>query len=351
MLTKLVIVGDQGVGKTSIVSTLLTKNFKNSVRDKIPSVLVPFYSISGNMEILDTSSSLLDQDEVDSEIRNGDVICVVFDLSNVDSLYSVQNWIERIRDINYSCGITLIGNKLDLVTSNKESERIESLLDNIEKSQEIDHVLLCSATSYESVEEAIWIAAKSSIYPTKNICVYTNRAQTITFTPQFETVAKNIFDQCDKDEDGILSIDELNDFCAFAFDSVLKEGAIKTIVKQIEKASASDVVEGGLSFEGFRSFFTLLLKKGRTETVWTVLKRFGYNENMEVKENFVPNVKSTKKRSLFSFSLSSLTSLMPEVKKSNLLIGSAIIIIFTTALGYFAEGTETLDEYTLPNEQ
>lgn len=60
---------------------------------------------------------------------------------------------------------------------------------------------------------------------------------------------------------------------------------VKTVVQQ-------DVPEGinshGLTFPGFLYIHNMFLRKGNPETFWAVLRYFGYDNDLKLKDNFLP---------------------------------------------------------------
>jgi mitochondrial Rho GTPase 1 len=60
---------------------------------------------------------------------------------------------------------------------------------------------------------------------------------------------------------------------------------VKTVVQQ-------DVPEGinshGLTFPGFLYIHNMFLRKGNPETFWAVLRYFGYDNDLKLKDDFLP---------------------------------------------------------------
>lgn len=60
---------------------------------------------------------------------------------------------------------------------------------------------------------------------------------------------------------------------------------VKTVVQQ-------KVLEGinsrGLTFPGFIYVHVMFLRKGRPETLWAVLRNFGYDDDLKLKDDFLP---------------------------------------------------------------
>ena len=53
------------------------------------------------------------------------------------------------------------------------------------------------------------------------------------------------------------------------------------------------IVEDGLTLKGFLFLHALFIEKARTETVWTVLRSFGYSEELLIKERLLDSFNLT----------------------------------------------------------
>lgn len=43
----------------------------------------------------------------------------------------------------------------------------------------------------------------------------------------------------------------------------------------------------GINEAGFLSLFHLIIERGRTETIWSLLRHYGYDNNLNIKEEFL----------------------------------------------------------------
>lgn len=60
---------------------------------------------------------------------------------------------------------------------------------------------------------------------------------------------------------------------------------IKTIVEQEFPEGVNSL---GLTYPGFIHVHHMFLEKGRTETVWAVLREFGYDNDLKLRDDFLP---------------------------------------------------------------
>ena len=133
---KLILIGDTGVGKTSlfrkltknefeqkVVSTIgidrRTLNFNINTKDGEKEIEIVLYDTAGQEKFRAISVNY---------IRESKGLLLVYDLTNLDSFQSGENWITSIKDSlgdNNDYLIILIGNKLDLVTENPDMRQVE----------------------------------------------------------------------------------------------------------------------------------------------------------------------------------------------------------------------------------
>jgi Ras family protein T1 len=111
------LIGDEKVGKTTLISTLVSDKFPETVPLIVPPAIVPA-EINNNVEltIVDTYFRR-DQDndrEIINELAAADVVLVVYDSSRGDSAERIRTfWLPLV--LNYrSVPIILVGNKSDI---------------------------------------------------------------------------------------------------------------------------------------------------------------------------------------------------------------------------------------------
>ncbi|KAK8467891.1 hypothetical protein PHAVU_007G171800 [Phaseolus vulgaris] len=88
--------------------------------------------------------------------------------------------------------------------------------------------------------------------------------------------------------DEALNDEELNKFQVKCFNTALQPSEIvkvKTIVQQKVPDGVNSI---GLTFPGFIYVHNMFLKKGRTETLWAVLRKFGYDNDLKLRDDFIP---------------------------------------------------------------
>ena len=118
---RLILVGDAGVGKTSLIIKYADKDFPENYRTtigidfKIKTINRKGYKIK--MQILDTAGQERFRSIAKSYFKNIDGIFLVFDLTDQSSYDNLKSWIKDIQeeaDNSEELKIILLGNKSDL---------------------------------------------------------------------------------------------------------------------------------------------------------------------------------------------------------------------------------------------
>ena len=75
------------------------------------------------------------------------------------------------------------------------------------------------------------------------------------------------------------------------FNAPLQPSDIVGVKKVVEEKIAEGVNERGLTLTGFLFLHALFIEKGRLETTWTVLRKFGYNDDIKLADELLPRLK------------------------------------------------------------
>lgn len=203
----------EGVGKTSIVTTIVTDTFPKQVEKVFPSAvtispdlyLLPNHN---NTVLVDSSASMAAEAATDDEIKKSHVIVLVYDVNNFDIIKRVRTyWLPRILKCNDHVPIILCGNKIDLRSS--QQDELESLLTpKFIEFKQVEMGIECSAKGYIGLIDMISCAQKAVLFPVAPL----HDSLSKKLKPGFERALLRIFRICDKDNDGYLSDDELKDF-------------------------------------------------------------------------------------------------------------------------------------------
>ena len=115
---KIIFCGDAGVGKTSIINSIMGQKF---VEDYEPSIGVDFFSktirYKGRLiklQIWDSAGQEKFKSLIPNYIRGSSLIFLIFDVSKKMSYDHLTDWIQFITNIENNSVIIIVGNKIDL---------------------------------------------------------------------------------------------------------------------------------------------------------------------------------------------------------------------------------------------
>lgn len=118
-LLKIIIIGDTNTGKSSLLQRTTFNKFSHSYVTTIGlefgSKIIKYNDISFKLHIWDTAGQERFQSLTDSYYHFSIGYLLVFDLSDVNSFYNLEKWIDNVRNkcSEHAVGL-LIGNKSDL---------------------------------------------------------------------------------------------------------------------------------------------------------------------------------------------------------------------------------------------
>ena len=128
---KIILVGDSGVGKTSILKKFINNEFNEDIKCTIN---IDFFSKSikidknlyTNLKIYDTAGQEKYRALIKQYYQGTDGIILVFDLTNENSFNKLKSWINEVSDNTEKAQIILVGNKADLIERKIDEETAEN---------------------------------------------------------------------------------------------------------------------------------------------------------------------------------------------------------------------------------
>ncbi|TFG13295.1 MAG: GTP-binding protein [Promethearchaeota archaeon] len=163
---KIVVSGDGGVGKTSFLNRLVHDHFDE---DNELTRGVDFFSkiiqVNGteyNFILWDFAGQNQFKEIIDKFVDGSIAAFILFDLSRLNTLETVLNWINKLKTFG-NIPILLLGTKLDLV----ESERIKLIDDYINQITQryenvFDYLKISSKTGYNINQSFLSLISKIS---------------------------------------------------------------------------------------------------------------------------------------------------------------------------------------------
>uniref|UniRef100_A0A669F8P0 Mitochondrial Rho GTPase n=1 Tax=Oreochromis niloticus TaxID=8128 RepID=A0A669F8P0_ORENI len=221
--------------------------------------------------IVDYSEAEQSDEQLYQEISKANVICIVYSVNNKKS-------IEKVSLVSV-VPLILVGNKSDLV----EHSSMETILPIMNQYQDIETCVECSAKNLKNISELFYYAQKAVLHPTGPLYCPEEKE----LKPSCIKALTRIFKISDLDNDGILNDSELNFFQRTCFNTPLAPQALEDVKNVVRRNMMDGVKDNGLTLKGFLFLHTLFIQRGRHETTWTVLRRFGYDDDLELTQEYL----------------------------------------------------------------
>ncbi|EUC62028.1 Rho GTPase, partial [Rhizoctonia solani AG-3 Rhs1AP] len=199
---RVLLVGDDSVGKSTIVTSLIKEEYVDNVQHVVPEVTIPPEVTPENVTtyIVDSSAAPADRPHLESEIRKAHVICVVYAIDNPNSFDRVPTyWLPYFRSLGVNVPVILVGNKIDLRGGEVSNEDLENEVAPI--MEEFKACRFCHSAIDNLITSAV-------LHPTAPL--YDSREHTLK--PAAVDALRRIFRLCDINKDGVLDTHELNEF-------------------------------------------------------------------------------------------------------------------------------------------
>ncbi|KAJ3296229.1 ERMES complex Ca(2+)-binding regulatory GTPase gem1 [Borealophlyctis nickersoniae] len=258
-----------------------------SVQHVVPEVTIPAEWSKGkeSTRIVDSSARPENREQLEAEIRKADVICIVYAVDNAESFDRVyQFWLPYIRKLGRNVPVVLVGNKIDVRGKNIMNPSLEEqIMPIMNEFKEVETCVECSARQLLNVSEVFYFAQKAVLHPTAPL--YDSREHTLK--PACIDALRRIFKLCDLDKDGLLNDDEINEFQNKCFGTPLQRQELESVKEVVKENEPEGVRDDGVTEIGFLFLHTLFIQRGRLETTWTVLRRFGYGDDLSLREDFL----------------------------------------------------------------
>ena len=119
---KLSIIGNAGVGKSSILDRVINSRFISNDNSTIGAAFATYKHSDIRYQMWDTAGQERYQALLPMYLRNSRIVFVVYDVNNVVTLEKIENhWIDFILENSEDSHLILIGNKTDINYASKDS--------------------------------------------------------------------------------------------------------------------------------------------------------------------------------------------------------------------------------------
>ncbi|KAA3468680.1 mitochondrial Rho GTPase 1-like [Gossypium australe] len=284
---RIVVAGDRGTGKSSLIVTAAAETFPTNVPRLLPPTRLPedFYPDRVPITIIDTSSNPEDRGKLAEELKRADAVVLTYACDQPETLNRLSTfWLPELRQLEVKVPVIVVGCKLDLRDDQQQVSLEQVMSPIMQQFREIETCIECSAYKHIQIPEVFYYAQKAVLHPTGPLF----DQETQTLKPRCVRALKRIFILCDHDRDGALSDAELNNFQVKCFNAPLQPSEIIGVKRVVQDKLVEGVNERGLTLTGFLFLHALFIEKGRLETTWTVLRKFGYNNDIKLSDDLIP---------------------------------------------------------------
>lgn len=286
---RVVLCGDDGVGKSTIITALIKERFYELPAGLVlPEVSIP-PEVTPNIttHLIDTSPRPEDRHHLETEIRRAHVVVIIYSVESPISFDRITTyWLPTIRSLGVNVPVILVGNKIDLrdgedVTNEAFQSELAPLMREF---KEVETCIECSAKASLNISETFYLAQNAVLHPTAPL--YDSREHSLK--PACVNALTRVFKLCDVNKDNVLDDEELHEFQRKCFGVPLQSKELRTIKTDVLQENPQFLTfDGHITQEGFLYLHTCFIQRGRLETVWGVLRAFGYGDDLTLSETFL----------------------------------------------------------------
>lgn len=286
---RVVVAGDNATGKSSLILTATHAFMPNVPPVLPPTKIFPQSSDKIPLTIIDTSSSTERKGELVEELTNADAVILTYACHRPETFDRLGTfWLPKLRDLEVKVPVIIAGCMLDRREGHQDFNLEEAIFPIMQQFQEIEVCLECSALQNSEVAEVFYYAQRSVLSPVVPLF----DRETNIMSPRCVRALKRIFILCDQDKDGALNAEELNQFQVKCFNTPLQRSELDFITMTVKQQLPQGVNENGVTLIGFIYLQTMFIARGKWETTWVVLRKFGYDDNLGLSDNqLLPAIK------------------------------------------------------------
>ncbi|KAL4095533.1 hypothetical protein PRIC1_008907 [Phytophthora ramorum] len=282
-VVRIEVLGDEKVGKTSLICSLVSRHFSEKVPSVLLNVQIPAEESDENViiSITDTSSRVSDLMRVTNAAKRSDAILLVYDLTRPETFQRLRRWLDFIAK-NKEIPVVLVANKVDInaVTPTTDGPYASQVRHLVNTYPFVVSEVECSAKNFTQVAQAFFLAQKAVLYPVAPL--YNEKKRQLQ--PKCLKAIKRTFRLYNRDRSGILTREELNEYQYDCFGVRLLSTEIDTLMEYLSSEVPSGVApdRSGLFVEGFIYLWWLFIDRNRPESGWQVLRSLGYNNDLHL---------------------------------------------------------------------
>ena len=166
------------------------------------------------------------------------------------------------------------------MTGPQQTSHIEPIMNEFPS---IETFVACSAKDLSNVSKVFHYAQKAVLHPSSPSFKYEINELTIIAV----RVLHRIYRLCDLDNDGYLSDNEINYLQVKAFGAALDKINFIEIKQLIDYNCVDGLCHDCITESGFVYLNNLFIQRGCIETTWTILRSFGYADDLSLRSDLL----------------------------------------------------------------
>ena len=277
---KILLVGDEGVGKSSLISAYISQHFPQEVPPVMTDAIIPPETTAHDVcvTIMDSSSIQGDREVLRHKIAAVDSIIALYDVTRPETFDSLSTfWLPYIKETSADQykPVIVVGTKTDLLMEEQDTQQLNSLLLAFPF---VMNCVNCSAVNIQNLDTVFFLAELFVNYPLSFILDVTEEE----FTPAARRAFLRIFRIFDLDGDNLLCDAELSDTQLRCFDDLINTDELLALKRHISAKVPNGVQDNCVTFEGFVGLIRMNLEVHQYQIPWLILRRFNYDDNLNI---------------------------------------------------------------------
>ncbi|CCH58235.1 hypothetical protein TBLA_0A04400 [Henningerozyma blattae CBS 6284] len=346
---KVVVCGDHGVGKSSLIISLVKGRFIPNVQKVLPQVTIPKDFSSNpyspkNTILVDTDNN--NPEQLQRELKSADVLWLVY--SDYESYERLSMyWITTFRSLGLNLPVVLCKNKCDYLENesmplNRKIEDDE-FLPIMANFKEIETCIQASAKMQAGINQTFYLCQRAVAHPIAPLL----DSRTSELKPLAIAALDRIFFLSDNDQDGFLNDDEIINYKRNSFKKKIDINELNFMKETLFNLSVTReeyslqllfVPNKGMTRDGFLALNKQYAEQGRHETTWAILRAFNYTNSLSIDNKILSpilTVPSTSSVELSSKGYRFLVDLFLKFDKDNDggLNDQELLFLFTSTPG------------------
>ncbi|XP_049849013.1 uncharacterized protein LOC126317080 [Schistocerca gregaria] len=277
----LLFLGDHGVGKTTLIKSMIYESFQQNV----PPILNPVIEDRNGIqtELIDTN--VLNYSKTCHQLASINqcdtwAIILVCSQTYPKSIGNVlTKWLVMIQEQNLRIPIIVACNVMDnrdIIQSHYSDCCVFG--PEFKECRQIEHFATLDFKDSKAVNALLETAQKIAIFPLCKLQDLNSKTK-YSFHPDVINAFRRIFMIYDEDRDGYLNDTEFDLLHNDCFkNQPLQPLTIQKFRSFVEQIDPDAISEKGFTLAGFLIVWEIVLEYGSCECIWTLLRHFGYND-------------------------------------------------------------------------